>query len=293
MKDDRTASALAQRSWLERLGSALLGDEPKDLDALVLTLREAQARGLLDADALAMMEGVLQVSEMQVRDVMIPRAQMVVVGVDWPMDQILETALASGHSRFPVIGEDRDEVVGILLGKDLLRHFAEGGRSRFADMLRPARFIPESKRLNTLLKEFRSNRMHLAIVADEYGGVAGLVTIEDVLEQIVGEIEDEHDIDEEGDIRRHGEREYIVKALTSVEDFNEHFGSSLDEERADTVGGLVMMALGRMPRRGEEVELGRFRFKVLRADNRRVHLLDLTVLDEEPGPPVSSDSDRS
>lgn len=282
MKEDpseRPSAHPGHRSWLERLSLALLG-EPENREELIELLRDAQQRNLLDADALAMMEGVLQVSEMQVRDVMIPRAQMEVLECDWPLEKLLAEVVKSGHSRFPVIEDSRDNVIGILLVKDLLRYFAEdNGAFNLRDLLRPAKFIPESKRLNVLLKEFRSTRLHMAIVVDEYGGVAGLVTIEDVLEQIVGEIGDEHDIDEEGDIRRHGDNEYIVKALTPVEDFNEYFSTDFSEEKADTIGGLVMMKLGHLPKRGEEVGLGHFRFRVLRADNRRIHLLGLTVLD--------------
>ena len=277
MKEDRLSNNAIQRSWLEKLGSALLG-EPRNREGLIELLRDAQERGLLDADALAMIEGVLQVSEMQVRDVMIPRAQMVVIHQDWELERMLAEVIESGHSRFPVIDEDRDDVVGILLVKDLLRYTVSGSSAfNVNDILRPAKFIPESKRLNTLLKEFRSTRLHMAIVVDEYGGVAGLVTIEDVLEQIVGEIDDEHDIDEEGDIRQHAPNNFIVKALTSIEDFNEYFTADFDEEKADTVGGLVMMGLGHLPKRGEEVEIGRFKFKVLRADNRRIHLLNVTL----------------
>lgn len=286
---DRPSTSSGPRSWLERLSLALLG-EPENREELVELLRDAQQRNVLDADALAMMEGVLQVSEMQVRDVMIPRAQMEVLEADWPLEKLLAEVVKSGHSRFPVIEDSRDNVIGILLVKDLLRHFAEDdGVFSLRDLLRPAKFIPESKRLNVLLKEFRSTRLHMAIVVDEYGGVAGLVTIEDVLEQIVGEIGDEHDIDEEVDIRRHGDDEFIIKALTPVEDFNEHFGADFDEEKADTIGGLVMMELGHLPKRGEEVDLGRFRFRVLRADNRRIHLLGLTVLAENRAEQPESD----
>jgi len=195
--------------------------------------------------------------------------------------------LESGHSRFPVIGESRDDVVGILLVKDLLRHIVTGKDPfKLEELLRPAKFIPESKRLNALLKEFRSTRLHMAIVVDEYGGVAGLVTIEDVLEQIVGEIDDEHDIDAEGPaIRLQGNGKFIVKALTPVEEFNDYFKTDLSDEKADTIGGLVMMELGRLPKRGEVVELSSFRFQVLRADNRRLHLLELTLRDEQNAQP--------
>jgi magnesium and cobalt transporter len=263
---------------LERLSLALLG-EPDNREELIALLRDAQERDLFDTDALAMIEGVLQVSEMQVRDVMIPRSQMVVLELDWPMEQLLSQVIASGHSRFPVIDDSRDDVVGILIVKDLLRFFSERETEfTLRDILRPAQFIPESKRLNTLLKEFRSTRLHMAIVVDEYGGVSGLVTIEDVLEQIVGEIDDEHDSDEEGNIRPHGGNKFIIKALTPVEDFNDYFHAQFSDDKADTIGGIVAMEFGHMPKVGEEVELESFRCRVLRADNRRVHLLEITPL---------------
>lgn len=280
MNEESSDSSPGQRSWLDRLSLALLG-EPRNLQELTSLLREAQQRDLLDADALAMIEGVLEVAETRVRDVMVPRPQMKMVRLNWPMEKLLSVVLESGHSRFPVIDDDRDDVIGILIVKDLLRYFAEGGNTlQLRDILRPAKFIPESKRLNTLLKEFRSTRIHMAVIVDEYGGVAGLVTIEDVLEQIVGEIDDEHDDEEEEFIRPVGENRYTVKALTPVDDFNEFFEADLDDERADTVGGIIISELGRLPKRGENVELGRFGFRVLRADNRRVHLLELQLRDE-------------
>jgi magnesium and cobalt transporter len=227
-----------------------------------------------------MLEGVLQVDDMQVRDVMIPRSQVVVLEDDASPRVLLRTVVESGHSRFPVIGESRDEVVGILLAKDLLLHAYQRADERFnvREILRPAIFVPESKRLNILLKEFRASRNHMAIVVDEYGGVAGMVTIEDVLEQIVGEIEDEHDVEEEDTIRKHSEVHYTIKALTLVEDFNEYFGTSLSGEEFDTIGGLVVNEMGHLPKRGERVVIDNLLFKILRADNRRVHMLQLTVL---------------
>lgn len=298
MNDDRPSSTAARdggqnRSWWERLGQVLTTGEPKDREQLLELLRDAEQRSLIDADSLAMIEGVLQVSEMQVRDVMIPRAQMVVVERDASPEDILPTLLESAHSRFPVIGENRDEVVGILLAKDLLAYFGSEQRERFSlrDVLRPAAFIPESKRLNVLLKEFRSSRNHMAIVVDEYGGVAGLVTIEDVLEQIVGEIEDEHDIEEDAYILAHGNQKYTVKALTPIEDFNEHFGSHFSDEEFDTIGGLVMNGLGHLPTRGETLDLDGYQFKVLRADNRRIYLLQLIVLPQAA--PALEEQDRS
>jgi magnesium and cobalt transporter len=240
----------------------------------------------LDADEKSMLTGVLEVSETQVRDVMVPRSQMVVIHIDDAFDQMLATIVESGHSRFPVIGEDRDEVMGTLLAKDLLRYFgADDARDiRVTKLLRPAVVIPESKRLNALLNEFRASHNHMAIVVDEYGGVAGLLTIEDVLEEIVGEIEDEHDDEEVEFIRpdgdRNGKPSYAVRALTRIEDFNEYFESELDDEEYDTVGGLVMHELGRLPRRGEKVHFGGFEFSVVKADKRRIDALQVQRLDD-------------
>ncbi len=278
MKEDHSNNG-AQLSWIDRLSQALLG-EPKDQDELIHVLREAQSRGLFDVDAQGMIEGVLQVAEMQARDIMIPRSQMVVVNRDSRPEQIFSVVIESGHSRFPVIGESRDEVVGVLLAKDLLRYSANKEVEAFSirDLLRPAVFVPESKRLNVLLKEFRASRNHLAIVVDEYGGVAGMVTIEDVLEQIVGEIEDEHDIDEDTFIRKYSDVNYTVKALTPIEDFNEYFESDFSEDDFDTIGGLVTDKLGRLPKRGETIILDRMSFQVINADNRRIHLMKVTLL---------------
>lgn len=278
-------------SWLERLGLALMG-EPKDRDALMELLRDAQQRELLDAEALTMMEGVMRVSETQVRDVMIPRAQMVVLEHDWSLERLIAAIVESGHSRLPVIDENRDNVIGILIVKDLLAH-AFDRREDFdlRTLLRPARFIPESKRLNVLLKEFRGNRLHMAIVVDEYGGVAGLITIEDVLEEIVGEIDDEHDIeDDAANIRPQGDA-FLVKALTPVEEFNARFQAEFSDERADTIGGLVMMELGRLPKGGESVDLDHFCFRVLRADNRRIHLLEMTLNDDRETQPSANEAE--
>jgi magnesium and cobalt transporter len=228
-----------------------------------------------------MIEGVLEVSEMQARDIMIPRSQMVVVREDVSPDEFLPVIIDSAHSRFPVIGDNRDEVVGILLAKDLLSYYAKNHRENFdiRDILRPAVFIPESKRLNVLLKEFRANRNHMAIVVDEYGGIAGLVTIEDVLEQIVGEIEDEHDFEEDLYIVKHNDTRYTAKALTPIEDFNAEFNAEFSDEEFDTIGGLLISKFGHVPSRGEETTIGRFKFKVLRADSRRIHLLQIILLD--------------
>lgn len=264
--------ASTKPSWLERLG-ALLMREPEDREQLIELLHSAYERNLLDADALAMIEGVLQVSESQVRDIMIPRAQMDVVDINEPPETFLPFVISTAHSRFPVTDKDRDDVIGILLAKDMLRYYA-GEEVNVRAMLRPAVFIPESKRLNVLLKEFRSNRNHIAIVVDEYGGVAGLVTIEDVLEQIVGEIEDEFDFDEnEDNILRDRHGRYRVKALTEIADFNETLGTQFSDEDFDTVGGLVVSEFGRLPKRGESVFLEGLKFQVLRADSRRLHSL--------------------
>jgi len=286
MNDERAESS--HKSWLERLSSALMG-EPKDRDELMALLRDAQQRELLDADSFKMMEGVMKVSETQVRDVMIPRAQMVVLEHDWNLERLIAEIVESGHSRLPVIDESKDNVIGILIVKDLLSH-AFDRREDFdlRALLRPAKYIPESKRLNILLKEFRGNRLHMAIVVDEYGGVAGLITIEDVLEEIVGEIDDEHDTDDDSAFIRSQGDSFIVKALTPVEDFNVYFQATLSDERADTVGGLVMMELGRLPKGGETVDLDRFHFRVLRADNRRIHLLETSLHDgREAAPPIT------
>ena len=283
MNKDRPPNGPAGLVWFARLKQALMR-EPADNEQLVELLRIAQKKNLFDADVLAMLEGVLHVDDMQVRDIMIPRSQVVVLERDDEPQELLRQVVESGHSRFPVIGDSRDEVVGILLAKDLLRYSFEnqGGKFNVREVLRPAVFIPESKRLDVLLREFRGSRNHIAIVVDEYGGVAGMVTIEDVLEQIVGEIEDEHDVEEDDTIRKHSQVHYTVKALTPVEDFNEYFGTEFSDEEFDTIGGYVVNHFGHLPKRGERVVIGNILFKVLRADNRRVHMLQLTVLPRRP-----------
>ena len=269
------------RSWLERLGLFLTG-EPEDREDLLVFLRDAQKRHLIDPEALSMIEGVMQFSELRVRDILIPRVQMVVVPQDAELESIFPLVIDSAHSRYPVIGDDRTEVMGILIVKDLLAHSMKNRPLLVKDVMRPAQFVPESKRLNVLLREFRATRSHMAIVVDEYGAAAGLVTIEDVLEQIVGDIEDEHDFgDEEEYIFRKSANEFTLKALTPIDDFNEYFKASLSEEEFDTVGGLIVHKLGHLPSRGEEVDFGRFRFVVIHADNRRVHLLKLVILPEQ------------
>ena len=257
---------------LERLG-ALLMREPEDREQLIELLQRSYERNLLDADALAMIEGVMQVSEMQARDIMIPRAQMDVIDIGDTPEKFIPWVIETGHSRFPVVGENKDDVIGILLAKDLLSYYA-GEEFNVRDRLRPAVFIPESKRLNVLLKDFRSNRNHIAIVVDEYGCVAGLVTIEDVLEQIVGEIEDEYDFDEaEDNIVQDASGHYRIKAVTEIADFNQTLGVQFDDDDYDTVGGLVLNKFGRLSKRGESVVIGNFKFTVLHADSRRLHTL--------------------
>jgi magnesium and cobalt transporter len=270
MADDNGASG----RWFRRLTETFSG-EPKDVDDLTEVIAHAHQRNIISHDAYEMLEGVLRVAELQVRDIMVARSQMVIVDRDDSPEAILPIVIESGHSRFPVIGEDRDQVVGILLAKDLLRYFAEGGKENFdiKECLRPAAFIPESKRLNVLLKEFRVSHHHMAIVVDEYGGVAGLVTIEDVLEQIVGDIGDEYDTDEDLDIRKEGERQFTVKGQTRISEFNDYFGTRFSDEEFDTIGGLSINFLGRLPRRGEAFVLDGIEFKVLRADRRRLDAL--------------------
>jgi len=267
-------------SLLERISHWLMR-EPEDREQLIELLHGAYENNLMDADALAMIEGVLQVSEMRVGEIMIPRAQMDVIDINDAPEVFIPHVIETAHSRFPVIDKDRDDVIGILLAKDLLRHYAESDND-IRGMLRPAVFIPESKRLNVLLKEFRSNRNHIAIVVDEYGGVAGIVTIEDVLEQIVGDIEDEYDFDEtEDNIIRENEGVFRVKAGTEIEDFNQTLGAHFSDEEFDTVGGLVVSRFGHLPKRGESVKFDGFLFSILRADSRRLHAVRVTRLPSE------------
>ncbi|MBV1897757.1 MAG: CBS domain-containing protein [Cycloclasticus sp.] len=270
---------LENRSWIERLGQALMG-EPKDREDLVQLMRDAEKRDLLGQDALAMIEGVLQVSELQVRDIMIPRSQIVFIPREAELKDIFPRVTESAHSRFPVQDEETSQVAGILLAKDLLNYVVTHKDEKFdvKDVMRPAIFVPESKRLNVMLHEFRANRNHMAIVIDEYGSVAGLITIEDVLEQIVGEIEDEHDFEEEAFILQRSEYEYNIKALTEIADFNERFETDYPDD-VDTVGGMVVKSFGHVPEHGEKTQIDGFLFEVLRADNRRVHLLRMTILD--------------
>ena len=269
--------------WLRRLTR----EGPRDRAELVETMRAAARGGIIDADAFAMIQGVLRVADLHVRDIMVPRSQMVVLERDSGPQQLLPAVIESGHSRFPVIGDDRDQIIGILLAKDLLRYYAEDAKGSFdiREVLRPASFVPESKRLNVLLKEFRVSRNHMAIVVDEYGGVSGLVTIEDVIEEIVGEIADEYDTDEDQTIRREGDQQFVVQALTRVQEFNEYFASRFSDEEYDTIGGLVMHQFGRLPRRGEAVTMDGLEFKVLRADRRRIDQLRVTTPQPLPSRP--------
>ncbi|MFC7517290.1 HlyC/CorC family transporter [Herbaspirillum sp. GCM10030257] len=265
-----------QRSLFERL-TALISPEPENRAELLEILHDAHGRNLIDADALSMIEGVFQVSDLSARDIMVPRPQMDVIDLNKSIEEWMPAVLETAHSRFPAIDGDRDKVVGILLAKDLLRYYAEDSFD-VRDMLRPAIFIPESKQLNVLLRDFRANRNHMAIVVDEYGGVAGLITIEDVLEQIVGDIEDEYDFDEEEDNIlpvSNGSRgvRWRVKALTEISQFNEALGSSFSDDDVDTIGGLVANHLGRVPRKGDVFDIDQLRFEVLRADARQVHVL--------------------
>src|SRR5580658_8392185 len=265
--------------WLRRITQSLAG-EAHDREGLVAHMQEAREHGLIDADAMAMLEGVLDVADLQVRDIMVPRTQMAVVRREEPAADILARVIESGHSRFPVMDDDRDDIVGILLAKDLLRLCVAGERERFdiREYMRPAVFVPESKRLNMLLKEFRGNRNHMAIVVDEYGGVSGLVTIED-----------EFDIEEDDqNIRKEAEHQYAVRGVTRLEEFNEYFGTHLSDEDFDTVAGLVMKTLGRLPRRGEAVTLEGLELRVVRVDRRRIDMLRVTCSRDLPTPPAAA-----
>ncbi len=270
------------RSWKKSL-AAVFSREPKDLQALIEILRNSENRNLLDPDVLTMIEGALQVSEMQVRDIMIPRVQMIVIKNNVEPKDILSIVVESGHSRFPVIGDDADEVLGILLAKDLLYYFASHVQEKFniKDLIRPAVFVPESKRLNVLLREFRSSRNHMAIVVDEYSSVSGLVTIEDVIEEIIGDIEDEYDIDKEEYIKMFGRNRYTVSALTPILEFNQYFGTTFSDDEYDTIGGLILNAFGHVPKRGEFITFDGFNVKILRADKRRIQLMRMVKLEKQ------------
>ncbi len=280
MSDDNPSSTEGPSdNWMRRLGRSLAG-APRSREELSEILREARQIELMDADAQLMIEGVLKAADTPVEHIMIPRSQMVVIEHDMAIEDVLRAVVDSGHSRFPVIGENRDQVQGILLAKDLLKFAGQDVDSsefRIQDCLRAPEFVPENKRLNVLLKEFRSGRNHMAMVVDEYGGVSGLVTIEDVLETIVGDIDDEYDETEGASILRQDSRHYLVKGLCSIEDFNTYFGANFSDEEFDTLGGLVTHHFGRLPKSGETLALGEFEFQVARADSRRLAMLRVTV----------------
>lgn len=277
MSEDRSSNE--QKSWFNKLTQAF-AHEPRNRQELLEVLREAHQNKLLDSEALAIVEGAIQVADLQVRDIMVPRSQVISIKANQSPREFLPAIIDAAHSRYPVIGESLDDVIGILLAKDLLPLILQGEQPNFniKDLLRPATFVPESKRLNVLLREFRANHNHMAVVIDEYGGVAGLVTIEDVLEQIVGDIEDEHDVEEDSYIKPLPSGDYLIKALTPIDSFNEAFDSQFSDDEYDTVGGLVMNAFGHLPKRNEVTEIGEFRFRVLNADSRRIHLLRLTPI---------------
>ena len=279
MSEDQSSSGSGRRTFLERVTRAF-HSEPRDRDDLKEVLNEALERGVLDSEARTMMEGALEVSETRVEDAMIPRSQMVVVPRDEKLEDFLPRILESGHSRFPVVGEDRDEIEGVLLAKDLLRYFAEpGSEFDLLQIMRPAMVVPESKLLNDLLREFRDSRSHMALAVDQYGGISGLITLEDVLEEIVGEIDDEHDEEVEAPVVAVGDNHYLISALTPIEDFNETFHCSLSDEEYDTVGGLVLAEFGRVPDDGESMVIGgQFEFKVADSDSRRIISLEMNVL---------------
>lgn len=281
MSDDRTGNDTEERSWLERIAGAF-STEPRSRDDIVDLLRAAQANEVIDADALSIIEGAMQVGDLQAREIMIPRPQMVVVKANQSLDDMLNTIIRAGHSRYPVIGDTPDEVLGILLAKDLLPQLLQANEESFdvRKRLRPATVVPESKRLNVLLRDFREKRNHMAIVIDEYGGVAGLITIEDVLEQIVGDIEDEFDVDADSFIRKVADNDYIIKALTPIDEFNEVFGARFPDEEFDTIGGIILQQFGHLPSRNEMAQLDRYEFKVINADNRQIHLLRMRLVDK-------------
>ncbi len=281
MSQDKPPSTNGRRSLKDRIFDHF-SKVPHDQESLIDLVRAAEENNVLEPDALAMIEGALQVCDMRVRDIMIPRVQMIVIENDSEPREILQIVIESGHSRFPVVSSNKDEVIGILLAKDLLQYFASEDKDKvfnIKDVMRPAVFVPESKRLNILLREFRTSHNHMAIIVDEYCSVGGLVTIEDVIEEIVGEIEDEHDIEDEDPIQQHTRNRYTVQALTPIEDFNEYFKTNFEDNEYDTVGGLILNAFGHVPKRGEILELDEFNVKILRSDKRRIHLMRFTRVD--------------
>ncbi len=279
MSDGSSEKESSQQGWFDRFTKLLLV-EPRDKEELLEVLQDAHQRKLFDSEALSMMEGVFRVSEMRVRDIMIPRVQVVTIPHDADIDKVISIVVDSAHSRFPVTGDDPGEVVGVLLAKDLLAHVLKKQSFSIDKIMRTARFVPESKRLNILLREFRSHRNHMVMVVDEYGTAAGMVTIEDVLEQIVGKIEDEHDLDHDDYILRISDRKFTIKALTPIEEFNQYFSADFDTDDFDTVGGVISQQLGYVPKHGETIEMYGFLFEVLHADKRRVHLFRLNLLEK-------------
>ncbi len=276
MTDDDPSSP-QDKSWLDKLTN-VFSSEPKSRDELALILHAAYESKVIDHDALEIIEGALNVSDQQVREIMMPRSQMVVIHKDTSLEDLLKLVIESGHSRFPVIGESADDIIGILLAKELLPLILDGRESfDLNKVVRPATIIPESKRLNVLLREFREQRYHMAIVVDEYGGIAGLVTIEDILEEIVGEIEDETDEEESAMIRPQQDGHYLIDALTPIDDFNEHFDVGISDDEFDTIGGIIVQAFGRMPKIDETVEVNGFTFRIAEGDNRQVKLLEMRV----------------
>jgi magnesium and cobalt transporter len=281
MSEDQSSRSQGGKSWLERISQAF-SSGPESIEDVLEILRDAESQNIIDTDAMSIIEGAMQVIDMRVDEIMIPRSQMITVKASQEPKEFLGEIISSAHSRFPVIGDSQDDVIGILLAKDLLPLAMnnELNWNRIREILRPPNFVPESKRLNQLLKEFKENRNHMAIVVDEYGGTAGLITIEDVLEQIVGEIEDEHDFDEETNIKARDDGSYAVKAMTPIDDFNEFFETEMDEEGFDTIGGVVLKEFGRLPRRGESVAFGGLCFTIANADNRVIRLLQVTRSDQ-------------
>ncbi len=281
MSEDRLSTDPDDKTWIEKIAHAF-SSEPKSRQELMAILEVAKNNEVIDHDAISIIDGAMKVSEMQAREIMIPRTQMKVINLAQPLEEILPLIIESAHSRYPVIGENTDKVLGILLAKDLLPQLLKKEIDEFdiASLIRTATVVPESKRLNVLLREFREKRNHMAIVIDEYGGVAGLVTIEDVLEEIVGEIEDEHDVEPDTFIKKLAENDYIIKALTPIDDFNEEFDTDLSDDEFDTIGGIILQQFGHLPRRNEVTTINGFQFKVLNADNRQVHLLRMSATAE-------------
>jgi magnesium and cobalt transporter len=283
MSEDRSSTDPSDKSWIEKIAYAF-SSEPKTREDLFELLAVAKQNEVIDDDAISIVEGAMHISDMQAREIMVPRPQMVVLKADQPLSELLPMIIDTGHSRYPVIGDTLDNVLGILLSKDLLPllwTFETSADIDIRDILRPATLVPESKRLNVLLRDFREKRNHMAVVIDEYGGAAGLITIEDILEQIVGEIEDEYDEDDDLPIRKIAENDFVVQALTPIDDFNDHFNARFSDDEFDTIGGLLLKAFGHLPSRNEVTRLENYEFKVVNADSRQIHLLRMSKLEEE------------